>query len=216
MNVDYSMYANSGCRDCFGCVNIKKKQYCILNKQYTKEEYEKLKTQIISDMDKNPFIDERGRVYKYGEFLPTMMSPFGYNETIAQEYFPLSEKEASEKNFNWFEKEKPVYNITKTASELPDNLLEVKDNILDDVMGCITCKRGFRIVENELNFLRKFNLPIPRNCPECRHRARFMETNMPKFYDRECMKCGTHIRTSYAPDRPEIVYCEKCYQQEIA
>src|SRR3989344_4578595 len=31
------------CEYCFGCVGLKKKKYCILNKQYTKEEYEKLK-----------------------------------------------------------------------------------------------------------------------------------------------------------------------------
>ncbi len=108
INLEYCMYAISNCKDCFGCVNIKKKQYCILNKQYTKEEYEKLKDKIISDMDKNPYVDDQGRIYKYGEFLPYMMSPFGYNETIAQEFFPIKEVEASQKGFNWFEKEKPV------------------------------------------------------------------------------------------------------------
>ena len=29
------------CSDCFGCVGLTHKQYCIFNKQYTKEEYEK-------------------------------------------------------------------------------------------------------------------------------------------------------------------------------
>jgi hypothetical protein len=28
-------------------------------------------------------------------------------------------------------------------------------------------------------------------------------------------KCEVEFETSYAPDRPEIVYCEKCYQQEV-
>ncbi len=31
----------SGCSDCFGCVGLTRKQYCILNNQLTKEEYEK-------------------------------------------------------------------------------------------------------------------------------------------------------------------------------
>jgi len=31
------------CEQCFGCVGLKKKKYCILNKQYTKEQYEKLR-----------------------------------------------------------------------------------------------------------------------------------------------------------------------------
>jgi len=28
-------------------------------------------------------------------------------------------------------------------------------------------------------------------------------------------KCTVEFKTTYAPERSEIVYCEKCYQQEI-
>ncbi|MEK9147427.1 MAG: hypothetical protein AAB593_00710 [Patescibacteria group bacterium] len=34
----------------FGCISLKNKQYCILNKQYTKEEYEELVPKIIKHM----------------------------------------------------------------------------------------------------------------------------------------------------------------------
>jgi len=30
---------------------------------------------------------------EWGEFFPHELSPFGYNETVAQEYFPLTEEE---------------------------------------------------------------------------------------------------------------------------
>ena len=30
---------------------------------------------------------------EWGEFFPHEMSPFGYNETVAQEYFPMTEDE---------------------------------------------------------------------------------------------------------------------------
>jgi len=43
---DYCM----NCQNCFGCAGLKNQQYCILNKQYTKEEYEKLVPQIIEKM----------------------------------------------------------------------------------------------------------------------------------------------------------------------
>ena len=214
-NLEYCIYAANSSKDSFGCINLKKKQYCILNKQYSKQEYETLKFKIIGDMDKNPYIDEKGKVYKYGEYFPLILSPFGYNETIAQEYFPTTETEATKKGLSWFEKEKPVYKITKKAADLPDDLKDVNKNILQEVIECMKCKRGYKIIENELNFLGKFGLPIPRYCPECRHRARFVQTNMPKLYHRECMKCQTPIKTSYSPDRPEIVYCEKCYQAEF-
>jgi len=50
----YSAYLDN-CEEseyCFGCVGLRKKKYCILNKQYSKEEYEKLVAQIKDDMKK--------------------------------------------------------------------------------------------------------------------------------------------------------------------
>ncbi|MBI4253199.1 hypothetical protein HY623_03435 [Candidatus Uhrbacteria bacterium] len=38
-NVSFSLNLQN-CMDCFGCVNLKNKQHCIFNEQYTKEEYE--------------------------------------------------------------------------------------------------------------------------------------------------------------------------------
>lgn len=46
----YCKLCVNNCRNCFGCVGLKQKQYCIFNKQYTKEEYEKLVPQIITHM----------------------------------------------------------------------------------------------------------------------------------------------------------------------
>ena len=73
---------------CFLCVGIDRKSYCILNKQYTKEEYEELVPRIIEKMMADG---------EWGEFFPASMSPFGYNETVVQEYFPLSREEVLKK-----------------------------------------------------------------------------------------------------------------------
>jgi len=85
-DIEYSMFCHSS-SNLFGCIGLRHKQYCILNKQYTKQEYEKLVPKIIDHMNKMPYRDKKGRVYKYGEFFPPELSPFSYNETIAQEYF---------------------------------------------------------------------------------------------------------------------------------
>lgn len=45
----YSSYL-AGCSDCFGCSGLRNKKYCILNKQYTKDEYETLIPKIIEHM----------------------------------------------------------------------------------------------------------------------------------------------------------------------
>jgi hypothetical protein len=84
---EYSMYA-IGSKHVFGCVNLKRKDYCILNKQYSKEEYERLVAQIRKDMVANPYVDSLGRKWAYGEFLPLGLSSFAYNETLAYQFFP--------------------------------------------------------------------------------------------------------------------------------
>ena len=97
-DIEYSMWCVDN-KNLFGCVGLKKKQYCILNKQYSKEEYEVLREKIIKQMTEMPYVDKKGRVYTYGEFFPEQ-SPFGYNET-AHTYFPLSKAEIEEQGFIW-------------------------------------------------------------------------------------------------------------------
>ncbi|MBI2610050.1 hypothetical protein HYW53_02635, partial [Candidatus Giovannonibacteria bacterium] len=82
-NMDYCYALFYNCNNCFGCNQLRNKSYCILNRQYTKEEYEALVPRIIKHMNDMPYIDKKGRVYKYGEFFPPELSPFAYNETIA-------------------------------------------------------------------------------------------------------------------------------------
>jgi len=231
-NVSYSIRVVVG-SDVFGCVGIKKKQYCILNKQYTKEEYEELVPKIIKHMNDMPYIDSKGSVYKYGEFFPTELSPFGYNETTAQEYFFLKQNQVKENGYNWREHDKRNYKITKNSEEAPDSITEIDDSILDEVIACEhkgtceeNCMTAFRILPEDLKFYRRMNLPLSRLCPNCRHYQRLKKRNPLKLWHRRCMcnkknhlhgdkNCEIEFETSYAPDSPEIVYCEKCYQQEV-
>jgi hypothetical protein len=48
-NAYYSVNCH-GCHNIFGCIGLRNKEYCILNKQYTKEAYEELVPQIIQKM----------------------------------------------------------------------------------------------------------------------------------------------------------------------
>ncbi|MCX6721780.1 MAG: hypothetical protein NTY04_01115 [Candidatus Staskawiczbacteria bacterium] len=210
--------------DLFGCVGMRNKQYCIFNKQYTKEGYEKLASKIIEHMNEMSYVDRKGRVYKYGEFFPAEISPFTYNETVAQDYMPLTEKDAMDKGFNWRPISSKNYKETISWKKLPDTIKEVSDSILDEVIGCAhegkcddQCTGAFKIVKDELDFYKRMNLPLPRLCPNCRHYGRVRQRNPMKLWHRKCMKsgCTNEFETSYAPDRPEIVYCEGCYQKEV-
>ncbi len=223
-DVEYSMFCRSS-SDLFGCASLKKKQYCIFNKPYSKEEYITLREKIVRQMT------ESG---EYGEFFPIKLSPFAYNETICQDYFPLSAEAAAKKaGYRWREPELREFETTMDAKELFDNIRDVEEDVLKEIIKCSSCGRAYRIIEMEFNFLKQMNVPLPRLCVDCRYKKRFEHINPPKFWHRQCMcdykaydnfskhewhpegRCPNEFETSYAPERKEIIYCEECYQKEL-
>lgn len=214
-DIEYSVMCRSS-SDLFGCVGLRKKQYCIFNKQYTKEKYYDLLGRIKKHMQEMSFTDSRGRIYTYGEFFPPEFSPFAYNETELQDMFPKTKEEAEKEGFFWREQPTKEFNITIQASELPNGIEEVGDDILKQVIGCIECSKAYKIIPMELQFLKQMKVSLPRKCIECRFQELNKFINPPVFYDRECANCKAAIRTTYAPDKPEVVYCEECYNAKIA
>ncbi|MDO8686931.1 MAG: hypothetical protein Q7K11_01865 [Candidatus Berkelbacteria bacterium] len=215
LNLEYCMWNISG-KNNFGCVNLKRKSYCILNKQYSKEDFEKLKARIIEDMKVNPYIDKLGRKYFYGEFFPPEMSKFAYNTSNAMKFLPKTKEEATREGYAWDERPETVYKISLSADLLPETIAETNEDILEEIIGCSNCGRGYKIVRGEFDLLRKMGMPLPHECPKCRENRRFARMNKPGMHYRDCDKCKKEIYTPYVPDRPEIVYCVKCYQQEFA
>jgi len=220
----YYTYMCYNSKNLFGCISIRKGEYMILNKKYSKEEYKELVPKIIKHMNDMPYIDSNGRVYKYGEFFPSELSPFAYNETIAQEYFPKKINEMKEQGYIYRKPLNKDYKITIKSEDLPDHIKDVKDEILNETISCpnngselTQCTQAYRIVKDELNFLRKHNIALPRLCSNCRHYERLAQRNPMKLWTRTCMKegCTNEFETSYAPEREEIVYCESCYQKEV-
>lgn len=205
-DIEYCMSCHSS-SNLFGCIGLRKKEFCILNKQYSREDYDALVAKIKTKMMGGG---------EYGEFFPASMSPLAYNETVAVDYFPLTKEEAINKGFRWQDTDPAHYKITMSADQLPDHINEVKSDITKAIIGCALCKRAYRILDRELEFYTRFSLPLPRLCHNCRYTERLKLRNPMQLYDRTCAKCAKEIKTTFAPDRPEVVYCEVCYQQEIA
>lgn len=224
----YPMYCNEvqysdscyNCVNCFGCAGLNKKNYHILNKEYSKEEYFKLKEEITEELKSQNI---------YGEFFPAALSPFGYNDTLASEYFPLTKEEAKEKGFNWQEQTTGTYGKeTIKENKMPETISEVTEDILNQVLVCKDCKKNFRITKGEFDFYKRMNIPLPHKDFECRHQDRMKKRNPRKLWHRSCQcqaenhsyhrgkSCSNEFETSYAPDRLEMVYCEQCYQQEVS
>ena len=150
---------------------------------------------------------------EYGKFFPAAASPFAYNESVAYEYFPLTREEALKKGYQW--KERDPRNYLKQTIVIPDKIGEVPDSVVDETLACEKCEKNYKIINPELKFYKKMGLPVPHQCPDCRHEERIRYRTDKALYGRSCDKCGTKISTSYAPDRPEKVYCESCYLKEV-
>ncbi|MCX6807597.1 MAG: hypothetical protein NTZ80_02220 [Patescibacteria group bacterium] len=194
----------------FGCAGLHNKEYCILNKQYTKKEYFDLVPKIIEHMQKTQ---------EWAKFFPPKYSPFGYNHTTGQIYMPLTETEARKQGFNWSNYEAPKPQVEKIipASKLPEKIKEIPDEILKWAIECEISKKPFRLIPAELKFYREQNIPCPKRHPDVRFLDRFKLRNPRKLWHRKCVKdgCKNEFETSYSPDRPEIVYCEKCYLETV-
>lgn len=244
-DMEYTMACTNGSSNLFGCVGLRKKEYCILNKQYEKQEYLILVEKIKKHMEEMPYIDKVGRVYKYGEFFPSEMSPWAYNETIAQEYFPLTKEQAIEKGYKWRDVETRNYVATIKSENIPEDINTVDEKITSEIFECAhktncshNCTKAFRVIPDELNFYKKIGVPLPTLCPACRTMERLEMRLKLELYERVCMcaggkddteqyqniethphgqnHCGEKFKTGYNPESGTIVYCESCYQQETA
>lgn len=188
-NMQYSTCCESS-HDLFGCTGLRKAEFCILNKQYTEQEYKMMMAKLIEHMKQTG---------EYGEFFPMYYSPFAYNETVAQEYFPLK---------------KTTTDPTKTA------IMTTADSI-----QCSQCQLSFKLIPQEKDFYTKEKLAIPSLCPNCRHLTRMSKRPPRHLWMRQCMctqtdhshggRCTVEFETAYNPEMKEIVYCAQCYNKTM-
>ncbi len=201
----------------FGCAGLRNKKYCILNKQYSKEEYEVLRATIVEKLKQEGV---------YGEFFPPAISAFGYNESSAMMEFPLSKEEALAKGFQWEDAPRGTFGKeTKKWQEVPDSIQDVAFDPIQEIFVCTSCTKNYRIIAPEFSFYKKLSVPLPRLCPDCRHEKRVAARGPNKLWKRKCMckqenhshtgTCSNEFETSYAPEKSEIIYCEDCYQKEV-
>ena len=163
-NAFYTMNCHNS-SDLFGCIWLRNKQYCIFNKQYTKEQYEKTVAQIITHMQET---------WEWGEFFDPSLSPFWYNETVAQEYYPSTKTEITQNGYKRsdYEVPTPVSDKVIQGQDLPESVEEVQDDILHFAIACEVTGKLFRLQPQELVFYRKHNIPVPRKHPDQRHLER--------------------------------------------
>lgn len=193
----------------FGCVSVKKGEYMIFNKKYSKEDYLVLKDKIIEHMKKTG---------EFGEFFPPSIAPVYYNETQGNLYMPLTKDEVLARGWRWEDNAPGTFGKeTIKTEDVPDKIGDIPESYLKEIFICIECNKNYNIVSNELAFLKKENIPLPRKCPNCRYKRRFSLRPPRQLWHGKCKNvgCQNEFETTYSPDRPEKVFCESCYNKAI-
>jgi hypothetical protein len=204
----YSEYLDicEDCEYCFGCIGLKKKKYCILNKQYTKEEYETLKEKIINDMKKNN---------EYGNYFPYNMSLIPYNLSTSSLYINRTKEEIERLGGYWFLgdlKQADGFNTNK----IPDINLNVDKNISKKPFICKNSGFRFNLSERELEFYDRWGIPLPDTHFDFRIKNKMELLSSISSFKTNCFLCDKNINVSYKPKWGyKKIYCEDCYKQEI-
>lgn len=238
-------FYNYDCRDsehCMFSVGLINQKYCIFNKQYSEKEYFRIKETLIKKLEKE---------WIWGEFFQSELSLFPYNDSPANDYYPvekivyLDEKKnviktevwssngvgtvyiLEPENFiseaildlQWKEKIKIKWRTREVEYDIPDKadilkgenipeIQDVSDGIVDTVILCEVSGRPYRIISQELDFYKKYKLPLPRRHPEIRFQKRFQKSPKNTLYLRACVECKEEVLTAW--DKWDIV-CEVCY-----
>src|SRR3989339_1132767 len=84
---------------------------------------------------------------------------------------------------------------------------------------CNNCQQNFEITDEDLKFYekvspvfndKKYLIPQPTLCYECRQQRKLAFRNERVLYKRKCDLCKQQIISIYSPDKPFQVYCQKC------
>ncbi len=202
------IFNSKNLNNCFMCFGLQNKSYCILNKQYKEVEYFKIIDDIKSEMLK---------AGEYGDGLGLEFSAQAYNFSLAQIAYPLSNEEIIK--LGGYVAKEPETNVGNIEivkySDLPKTINEISDDILNKAIICEVSGRPFRIIVSELEFYKRINLPLPNIHPLLRIEKRLHFVKAGKKYKTICAKCKKDIETIYDPSEKFLIYCEKCYQQEV-
>lgn len=179
----YCMDSCNGAQNSFGCISLRKAEYCILNKQYSKEEYEALMPRIIEHMKSTG---------EWGEYFPARLSPIPYNDTQANNLVPLDRETVLNLGWKWRDDEPE---IVSTDGE--------------GVRRCTLSGRPFKLVPQEVKFYKQMGLPEPDVHPELRQKNRLDRRNPYRLKSGQCKECSKSVWTDRKED--ERIFCHDCY-----
>ncbi len=142
---------------------------------------------------------------EYGEFFPIEMSPYPYNQTMANRFYPLAKEEALSRGLKWADDEDVLSG--KAEQEVSENLKDIPSDIIKKLFTCTQSGKKYRFTDAEIKFYQKYGIPLPTMSPIERIENMWRKMGDRKLLNRECKICGNLVKTAL----PNDVLCEECY-----
>lgn len=200
-DLEYCIYTTHGSNNCFGCVGLKKSSYCILNHQYSKEEYFEILPRIKRHMLSTG---------EYGQIFPKEYSPFYFNESDAGLLFPIEKEQAIQSGYRW----KDNVLASSSAQLAPDTLPLDPSTLEGHEFRSKNSANKFKLTKAELAIYHKEQLPPPNEAPMERLRVGWREMALQDLKATVCVSCKSNIETIYSGHLSGVL-CDKCYSQKF-
>lgn len=195
------------CQHCFGCCGLVGKKYRIFNKQYTPEEYEAKKADIIAAMKSSG---------EYGKFFPGSFAANPYDESLAGFYWPLDALTAERFGFRLSTRVPKRPDDALDAAMIPDRSDGVDSSITASVFWDDVAGRPFRIEQADITFAQELNVPLPHTYYMRRLQDNFRLIPFDgTLRETSCGKCDRKTETSWSQEYDGRVLCEECYLKEV-
>ncbi|MFH1253542.1 MAG: hypothetical protein V1664_04405 [Candidatus Uhrbacteria bacterium] len=210
-NCEYSFHCFN-CENCFGCVGLQHKKFCILNRQYSEEEYwielDKIKSAML----------ERG---EYGNFFPNSYAGSYFYESAAPNTFGCTPGEA--KLFGVAEYDPNANGASgfsvfdpatgRTIEQIPESIDDFDtDHWANKPIFDPKINRQFSFLKPEIEFYKRLRIAPPNEHFISRLLTLQKETNSPIFVDFSCIHCGRAIRAAKNfTYQNKKVACHECY-----
>jgi len=198
------------CTDCFGCVGLKKKRFCIFNKQYSEEEYwprvDELKCAML----------DRG---EYGEWFPSYLGTQPPEISFASLTSPFTREELDRMDVAKFDPKRAMRYAPYTndaqkrdPKDAPDCIQDVGDEWVGVQFEDVAEERQYNVSAQELKHRKEKGYPFPKEHYRARMKELVNQVNNACRIPAECAVCQKKITVNENrafPDRK--IYCYECY-----
>ena len=206
--LEYCVRCND-CQDCFGCVGLKKKRFCIFNKEYQEEEYWQRVDQLKCSML------DRG---EYGDWFPASIGVQHPEISFASMVSPFSDQELERMSVAKFDPKQAMRHApyptqaVKDAAEAPDCIQDVGDEWVGVQFEDKDEQRQYNVNAQELKWRKDHGYPFPDQHYRGRLRGLVNQINCAVRVDVNCSDCNKSIRVNDNRMFPERkIKCMDCY-----